>query len=191
MAKASIKHDSGTRGTISTLGGQKSCTCRNTNAICWRVGHQKGTLQFYLSDSHDRTLLRHKGINERAGGAEEPPAPQCQRHLSVRAINTASANPPWQQLRPNTIAAPGEQRAPRKGGQGATPAATPRPSVVARGPSTQPRPLLLSNSHNQMQSRRKENNERGGGGTRGCLRSNAANTFRLRADHQRCVEKFQ
>ena len=54
-----------------------------------------------------------------------------------------------------------------------------------RGPSTQPLPLLLSNSGNQTQTRCQGDNERMGG-----TRGHAADITRLRSDHQHGDEKY-
>ena len=76
------------------------------------------------------------------------------------------------------------------GGQGAARSATPRPSVgvgaidaaSATSPQQQPRPNAIAAPGERRAW---------GGGKRGRLRRNAADTFRLCVDHQQFVEKLK
>ncbi len=139
-AKASIEHGSYVREMTSTRGGGKGgCPRRNTNAICWRAGHRKGTLPLHLSDSRDQMQSQCKGINKHAGEGKEPPAPQCQRHMSARGPSTQPLPILLSDSRDQTQSRrQGNKKHP--GGQGATRAATPRPSVGARARNW---PLIL------------------------------------------------
>ena len=102
--------------------------------------------QLLLSNSGDQMQSQHQGNNEHAGGQGAARAATPRPSVGTQAIDTASATPPQQQLQTNIIAGPGEQQA--RGGGKVPPALQRRGHLLLCGPSTQPLPLLLSNSHN-------------------------------------------
>ena len=161
LAKATIEHDSGARGTTSAGGGRGVARDATPTPSVGAWAIKKGLC--HSSSATAATKRNHdtRGLMSARGGQGAAHAATPTPSVGTWAMDTASATSPQQQLQPNVIAAPGEERA--HGGAEGPPALQHQHHLSGCGPWTQPLPLL-SDNRDRTQSRRWGNDECTGGG---------------------------
>ena len=131
-----------------------------------------------------------RGTASTRGGQGAAHAAMSRPSVNVWAIDTASATPTQQQQRPNAIPVPGRGRQAWER-RGAKVCLRRNAEAICRCVGHQ---HSLCHSSSVTAATERKRGARGatcaGGGKRGCLRCNAADTTRLCADHQRGVEKY-